>query len=246
MIHVHGTPATLEQLEKVPVIRPTKAGSFWKGVQFGEVVHTIQNEIEDRGWNIKESKFNLSPKQDSLVGAFDLDLGGQLNPISGVDYAVAFSADNSMKKAFSMRAGATVEICTNGLETGDLMGKGKHTKKVNLAERIKGYFDKYLDKARGVTDLISGLRTSQLTDDQARQLIMEVSEQGFLPSARILCAWQEYKKPSHEEHGTGTRWTLMNSLTEMVKLSPTHSQPVQLAGFRNILTAGTILESNNE
>ena len=69
-----------------------------------------------------------------------------------------------------------------------------------------------------VETVSEGLKDAYLKDDdEARSCIVRAAELGVINSCDILPVFHEFKSPSHEEFAEPTRWSLLNSITEIVK-----------------------------
>ena len=233
MITVHGANTTLTDLRRIPLIRPDGAGKVWRGIQHGELVDTILGEIGERGWEIKDQRFSIGGDGANLAAAFDLDIPKLLAP-EGTGFSLGLLTDNRREKALRLYAGANVTVCNNGLATGEIVLKHKHTVNFRLREEICEAMDEYLSASRRVGGMIDGLKVWNLSLYEYEHLLLESARKGFMPWSRLSYVDREFHQSSFG-FGSDTSWDLLNAFTHVAKRNPPGRQLEQINGFRAML-----------
>jgi hypothetical protein len=243
MITVYGSNANADQLRAIPLETPDNAGRYWQGIQHGRLVDVLSMQIRNRGWEITESRFSLSKDQADLAGAFKMRLPGVDTP-EGMDLSLGFVTSNALRKSLKMVVGAVVQVCNNGMATGEIVMQKKHTKQFSLSDEIQKSLDVYEVKSQTIKETVTRLRERELSPTEADEILMEAGRNHLMPFSRIGLVDAEYRKPTFEEHGRGTSWALLNAFTYIVKKNPVHAQMNQMNKFRELLPTANVSESD--
>ena len=239
MIMVHGANKTLEQLHDIPLVRPPNALSRWKGIQHGDLVEAIIGSVDDRGWAATDMQFAVGQDGARLAGAFDLALP-ELPAPAGLDFSLGVLTDNCCERALRLYVGARVEVCNNGLATGVIVLRHKHTTKFDLREELAVALDDYWMSARNMETVVFGLKRCKLVGGQYEQILVEAGRRGLMPWSRLGNVDEEFCHPRFpDEIGMGTSWALLNAFTWVAKRNPPHRQMDQINGFRELLPVFT-------
>ena len=234
MITVYGSNANADQLRAIPLETPDNAGRYWQGIQHGRLVDVLSMQIRNRGWEITESRFSLSKDQYDLAGAFKMRLPGVDTP-EGMDLSLGFVTSNALRKSLKMVVGAVVQVCNNGMATGEIVMQKKHTKQFSLSDEITKSLDEYEIKSRTLNETVRSLKERELSQVESDQILMEAGRQHLMPFSRIGKVDQEYHNPTFAEHGRNTSYALLNAFTYIVKKNPVHAQMDQMNRFRELL-----------
>jgi len=237
MINVIGGRLGMEDLKKVPLVKPEKAGSRWKGIPHYELASNIEEATRSRGWKIKDARFTLSNDRADMVGAFDLDLGKNgPDTDGGVSLGLGIQTSNAMKRSLMLTVGGTVTVCTNGMITGEILLIKKHTLNLDLFERVDESLDIYQEKTLQIPEVIRNWKERDLVGSEEDQLLLAAGRQGIIPWSKVGKVDAEYKKPSFD-YGTkgNTSWDMLNAFTHVVKTSPPLAQMEQINQFRELL-----------
>ena len=233
MITVHDTNTTLADLRRIPLKRPDKAGRWWRGIQHGELVDTILREFCERGWEATDWKFSVGGDGANLAAAFDLTMPN-LQPPEGTGFSLGLLTDNRCERALRLFAGANVTVCSNGLATGEIVLRHRHTINFRLREEIKTAMDEYLEASKGVGQIIDRLKSWQLAQVEYEHLLLEAGRRKLMPWSRLAHVDREFQNPNHG-FGSETSWDLLNAFTHVVKRNPPGRQLEQINGFRSML-----------
>ena len=234
MITVFGANTTLEDLQRIPLERPPKAGAYWEGVPHGALVNTLSDEIRSRGWNITDQKFSLSKDKGDLVGAFGLEIKGVDAP-EGQTLSLGFTTSNMMRMSLKLLVGTQVTVCLNGMATGEIVMQRKHTHGFNMFQEIESSLDQYIPRAQKINHIVKSFQECEISDKVTDRILMEAGRSRLMPWSRIGAVDKEYRKPTFAEHGKGTSWALLNAFTHTVKRNPPLQQMDQMNKFRELL-----------
>ena len=235
MITVYGENITLDQLCGIPVERPNGAGRAWKGIAHADLAYAILDEIRSRKWTCGGHKFSLGAAGADMVGAFDLAIPDIPAP-DGQTLSLGVVTSNAQKTALTLLVGTTVRVCTNGMATGEIVLRSKHTKRFDLYAGIERGLDEYARRATVIADVVAALRETKLGDRKAEHLLIESGRQGLMPWSRVGRVDAVYRSEAHRAmHGAGTAWSLLNAFTDIVKMNPPWHQMRQMNGFRGLL-----------
>jgi len=243
MITVYGSNANVDQLRATPLETPDNAGRYWQGIQHGRLVDVLSMQIQNRGWEITESRFSLSKDKADLAGAFKMRLPGVDTP-EGMDLSLGFITSNALRKSLKMVVGAVVQVCNNGMATGEIVMQKKHTKQFSLSDEITKSLDEYEIKSRNLKETVTQLRQRELSQVESDQILMEAGRRQLMPFSRIGAVDKEYHNPTFAEHGRNTSYALLNAFTYIVKKNPVHAQMDQMNRFRELLPKANIFESD--
>jgi len=240
MITVFNNNVTIEQVRDIPMVRPENVGRLWQGLPHGELVDTILEEVQGRGWVVSDKRFSVGHDGADLVGALDFASVGDLTPPEGISFALGFQTDNRCWRALKLFVGGEVTVCTNGLVTGEIILRRKHTIGLSIKEEICKAIDSYTVSAKCMSHHVESLRQRHLSNSQWEHIVMEAGRQGVIPGSRLLRLDSEFRNPRHAEHGTNTSWTALQAYTEVVKKSPVHAQMELINSFRAMLPVAAV------
>lgn len=236
MINIYGENTALEDLEKVELRTPRKAGGLWKGIPHHHLATTIMDELGTRGIEVEKSQFSLAKEGANCVGAFDLNIPNIDSP-EGTQYSLGFLNYNDLCKPLELVSGANITICHNGMVTGTQILKKRHTHGLQLYDQVDSAISEYLKQITSLGEIIEDLREFPITKNKASDLILEAGRQDLLPWTRIKEVDSEYRNPTHPEHGTGTRWALLQAFTQVAKKSPPNRQMEMISNIQDFVLA---------
>ena len=236
MINIYGSHTTLDELKTVQLKTPAKAGGLWKGISHHHLATTIMDELETRGIEVEKSQFSLAKKGANCVGAFDLNIPSIDSP-EGTQYSLGFMNYNDLCKPLELISGANVTICHNGMVTGTQILRKRHTHGLQLFNQIDAAVSAYLQQITSLEQIIEDLKEFPIPKNKASDLILEAGRRDLLPWTRIKEVDAEYRNPTHPEHGTGTRWALLQAFTQITKKSPPNRQMEMISNLQDFVMA---------
>ena len=186
----------------------------WRPVPHIDVIEAVTEVIRAHNWNIEGEKFGLAHEGQTMFGVMEISSS------SSPGWHRCIGIRNSHDKSFAvgLSAGIVVCVCTNMAFGGTTVIKRRHTSGIILAELIDRAVASLEDDFLTVETVSEGLKDAYLkNDDEARSCIVRAAELGVINSCDILPVFHEFKSPSHEEFAEPTRWSFLNSITEIIK-----------------------------
>jgi len=186
----------------------------WRPVPHIDVIEAVTEVIKAHDWNIEGEKFGLASDGKKMFGVMEIARS------SSPEWHRCVGIRNSHDKSFAvgLSAGIVVCVCTNLAFGGTTVVKRRHTSGIVLAELIDRAVASLEDDFLTTEAVCEDLKDVYLRDDdEARSCIVRAAELGVINSCDILPVYREYKQSSHEEFREPTRWSLLNSFTEIVK-----------------------------
>ena len=186
----------------------------WHPVPHIDVIEAVTNVIKAHNWDIEGEKFGLASEGQKMFGVMEISSS------SSPDWHRCIGLRNSHDKslAVGLSAGIVVCVCSNLAFGGTTVIKRKHTSRFELTDLIDRAVASLEDDFLTVESVSEDLKDMYLkNDDEARSSIVRAAELGVINSSDILPVYREFKSPSHVEFREPTRWSLLNSITEIVK-----------------------------
>ncbi len=186
----------------------------WCPVPHIDVIEAVTEVVKAHNWEIEGEKFGLARDGQKMFGVMEISSS------SSPEWHRCIGIRNSHDKSFAvgLSAGIVVCVCTNMAFGGTTVVKRRHTSGIVLAELIDRAVTSLEDDFLTVETVSEGLKDAYLKDDdEARSCIVRAAELGVINSCDILPVFHEFKSPSHEAFAEPTRWSLLNSITEIVK-----------------------------
>lgn len=240
MITVYDANTKLEDLHHIALRRPEKAGVRWQGIPHGVLANAVVDAVTDRGWKVKETKFSVSPNETEMAGALDLEIDDVQIP-DGMSLSLGLLTSNAMKRSLIMVAGANVACCLNGMATGQIVLRRKHTIGFNLENEINDSLNEYRQQVVGINRMVADLKETELPQKEADRVLMEAGRQRLMPWSRIGKVDAEYRNPTFAEHGQGTSYALLQAFTYHVKKNSPLTQMTSMNRFRGLLPVRSVL-----
>ena len=242
MITILGKSASLDLVRTIPLVTPPNAGSRWAGIRHGDLINTLLEEFYERNWFVTDMKFSLSNIGGPgavCVGAFELvrPQSHTLLPTApdGLCLGLGFLNANNRRRPLRLYVGATVQICANGLATGELALEERHTHTLDLHAALATAMDDYVEIAGALSGLVSRLRGQQLVAGEAEQLILGAGQNGLLSWKLVGQVYQEYLA-GPPGATVGTAWALLMAFTSVIKQVPVHQQMPRIIEFQSLLS----------
>jgi len=110
---------TENQLYAIPLPERTES---YTPIDNGRIVDLIKEEADKRNLFISGSKFKASNNMNKVIGQFNI-----LSNYSELGLMVAYRNSSDKSRSFGLGLGAVVWICENGMISGEVVVKRKHT-----------------------------------------------------------------------------------------------------------------------
>ena len=234
MITVYGKNTTENELQQVKLIRPENAGARWRGIRHGELLDHFHDQADDRGWKMSDMQCSLSEDKYDLVGAFNLSIANLPVP-EGRSLSMGFMTSNNRKKTLRLFVGARIQICNNGMATGEVVMNKKHTTGADWKTLMTASFDAYYHGAKHVESTVVELQQTELTPEKSESILMHAGRDGIVGWPTIGKIDTEYRNPTYAEHSEKTGWGMMNAFTHIIKSVTPARQLIAMNEFRQLL-----------
>ena len=230
-------------------LAPTPCGTAtWHPVPHSEVIETVSNAVESRGWTIANEQYGLGHDGAKLFGV--MRLGNSNHP----EWSRAIGLRNShdMTIAVGLAAGLNCFVCDNLSFGSTIVIKRRHTSGINLMALVDGALDTLVEEFLTLETAAEKLKTYDVMFDDARIATVQAAEAGAIPSCDILAVLEEFNHPRHAEFAEPTRWSFLNAFTEVSKkYSPARADVCQrkltrlfgLDGQPSLLWDGEIIDA---
>lgn len=226
MIHVSKSERkTRKQLREIPVTEQGSRSDRWQGIQHGELADLMIRKVKDFEYEIAREMWYVNPAQTILIGEIDIapaemDIKSLPSKYVGdyTNFTLAVRHSNNSRHALTFLVGATVFICSNGIATGEVVHKRRHTKAFDLGTDIEDAIHLFQKSSRSLSSQIVEMADIKVSPDEVRILIMKVAEKGLIPWRNIEHVWAECVCPTHDLFSNENLWGIFNCLTEKAKL----------------------------
>ena len=230
-------------------LAPTPCGTAtWHPVPHYEVIETVANAVESRGWTIVNEQYGLARSGAKLFGV--MRLGNSNHP----EWSRAIGLRNShdMTIAVGLAAGLNCFVCDNLSFGSTIVIKRRHTSGIDLTALVAGALDTLVEEFLTLETAAEKLKTYDVPFDAARIATVQAAEAGAIPSCDILAVLNEFNHPRHQEFAAPTRWSFLNAFTEVSKkYSPARADVCQrkltrlfgLDGQPSLLWDGEIIDA---
>jgi len=211
MLHCGSNRLTRRELADIPTPAATPS---WRPVAHYDAANRVVAEATLRGFHIDDEEWGVNPMGTKMFGII------RCHPENNPEYTRAIGVRNSNDKSLALGivAGARIIVCDNLCFGGEVKLMRKHTSGMN-SDWFVGYaFDVLQTSAFTALDRgIERLKTTHLTIDQARIMIVRSAEAGAIPSSDVLTVLNEFIEPRHQEFADRNFWSLYNAFTEIAK-----------------------------
>ena len=223
MIHTPGSHyVSLDALRTIPT--PQSMGPRHQPIPHSLLVDTVLDQISNRGWSVKKMKLGVSAKGQKLFGTMDLNGVTHDKPVAETGITFGFRSSTNESLAIRGVAGVRVFVCDNLCMSGEtFVMRRKSTTLLNLPLLINKGLNKFLDQSRLLEQGIEHLKTKYLSDDEAKQNIFNLFNEGTMPLHLFDDVAKYYFNPQDDQPDCmpRTKWGLSNACTRSIqKLKP--------------------------
>jgi len=178
---------TYEQLSTYAAPDPTRT---WKPITHLELVDTLKGALSEFGHTIDREQFAVARNGKRLFATFDLaNLIG--DGAQGLSIGLRHGNDKSL--SVQIVGGCKVFVCDNMVFSGDMTTlKHKHTTRWTLRDSIHVALDGFESKRVNFADRIAALQARELSDDQAKGLLVDAVIKGACPERIFREVYDNY------------------------------------------------------
>jgi hypothetical protein len=227
MLHRPGSRrVTLDQLREIPP--PESMGARHLPVPHAVLVESLIKGIEDKGASVSKMDLGIAAKGANLFGTMDIlwdTLTGTDVPAMGrerdIGTTLGFRSSTRQKTAFKAVAGARTFVCDNMVLSGEeFVLSRKHTLYMNLPQVISTGINKFIAQAEVLKSDIDRLRDVAITENQAKEQIFDLFNEGTMPLHLFDDVARFYLRPqeAHTDCHPRTLWGLANACTRAIKI----------------------------
>jgi len=222
---VYGHLRDLDYLKQIETPPKTKTFSPISHFDFVNLIQeTSVKCLSPHGFQLGDTRVLTSGNDKRIFGtmAFQKPNESSQNPlISMISLSVGFrqSTDKTMAAAFAI--GGQVNVCSNGMFSGDEVVFRRHTGDIEnvLKEKlIVGLHDADKDYEK-VLNTAYQLQSKHLSDDEAYSYFGKAYGRKILSPNQFTVAVKEWEEPSYD-HGEKTAWRWYNAMTQSFKMVP--------------------------
>jgi hypothetical protein len=175
---LYGANVTRAQLAEMPT--PDAMGARHRPIPHIEFVDTLLEECGRFGWEVVKERYSVKDKGNGLYGVLDFKPATEGAEMTN---SLGFRGSNAQKIAREVVAGKKVEVCDNGIFSGDMIAMhNKQTSGLDIREAIRRALDAYAEQVLSLEKALERLGNTNISDDQAKCRIHDVFAQGIMPS----------------------------------------------------------------
>lgn len=217
---------TRETLRGIPV--PVReVSSRWVGVQHGELADNICRVCENSGLKISAEFWKTNDTKTDLFGAIDFDQNSPSLPEGcrasdlGLNFSMGVRHSNVGRYAVSLAVGARVVVCSNGMFTGEVLIKHRHTSSLDQERLTAEAVEQYIHKTTDVLSNVERMLSVSISEHDASNFMWELAKHPEVIGFRYLRHFhEEFMKPTYDEFKDRNAWSLYNAATTMIKEMP--------------------------
>jgi hypothetical protein len=214
MLHCGGQQVEYEALREIKTPDPI---GIWNPVDHTVVFQTMMDALTDSGYKVMNAVHAVSRKGSNYFGLAQVNA----DYLETEEYGLVVGFRNSHCKSFaaSMVAGAQVFVCDNLAFSGEVSFKHKHT--TSVLQKLPMLFKQGVGKLNQLylnqETRYEAYKVHELEDLRAEKIVVDLYRDNLITTQEVGKIIDIYDKPTHDEYGKGSAWTLFNATTEVVK-----------------------------
>jgi len=214
ILHCGGSVATRNQLAEIKT--PSPEGR-WHPIPHTELITQVESRLSEHGMRIVNESFGLANDGARMFGLMQVANGKNSD-----DYSWVAGLRNSHDKTFpaGLCVGSGVFVCDNLAFSSEIVFGRKHTTNIlrDLPVLVGTAIGKLSESWTSQDKRIEAYKETELSKGDAANLLLDALSQDVINTRQILPAFQEWRKPRHEEFAERSNvWRLFNSVTEVLK-----------------------------
>ncbi len=208
-------------------VEPPQGSPTWYPQKHSLVLATVEQSLQDGGFNILSSELALSADSHRFFGT--LTLGTQVH--DGVSLAVGVRSSTDKTFPLGLVAGNRVFVCSNLAFNSEIYVSKKHTRfsQDRFREGISHAIQRLGQYREVEARRIDHYRDFVLDDNRADATLLRAFESGVLSTRTLPTAIAEWRTPSFGEFAPRTAFSLFNAFT--CALKERQSNPAQFAAL---------------
>lgn len=226
-------PMTLSALHRLTLEKPSRARSYWVGVNHGILLDTLQEEMYRNGWIWEFRTFAVARNGADMVAAYHFTIPGLPAP-EGHEWSLGLTTSNALRRRMRLTVGTWVTRGGFGFVSSELVAP-KHTVNFDLRAHLREGLTKWATRAGKVAAEVEVLKRAELNPRQIDHIIMQAGRNGAVPWGLLGEVDSFYDHPSLPELANGGAWALFAAAAQVIRKSPPMLQMDRLNLFRELL-----------
>ena len=211
VLHKGAVRVTDAELLAAPTPEPTRSHV---PIAHAVFVDNVLDALKSYEYGVKSVEHGIGHQGARYFGVIELESDRN-------DGGLVVGLRNSHDKTFpaSMVAGSKVFVCDNLAFSGEVSMKRKHTTNIlrDLPYVMGRMMGDMADMFRRQEQRYDAYRTSALSHDRARALLVEMVKRGAIGATHLPAVLGHWEKPPHAEFEEQNLWRLFNAVTEVAK-----------------------------
>jgi hypothetical protein len=206
MLHAGAQPVDYKGLRALTTPEPT---ATHVPVPHHRFVDLVAHSLSYFGHKVREQHFGVTPDGMRFFGVLSLK-----SDYTGYEDVVGLRNSHDKSLPVGVSFGSSCFVCDNLAFSGDYTIKTKHTAKLKM--RLPGLIGELIEPIAEQREAqhrkLLAYQATELSDNQADQLIMQLYRQGVINVTRIATVLEQWEDPVHD-WGEKTAWRLFNAVT---------------------------------
>lgn len=221
--------------DRLASIETPRATPSWFPIPHHRLLEGVSKQLEKSGLRIVNEVHGTSREGQRYFGMLQVANGRNAD-----DYGLVVGLRNSHDKAFlaGLVVGAGVYVCDNLSFSGEVQIGRKHTRFIgrDLPGLIESAVGRIGDLRHSQDHRVSAYKTTEISDAQAHDLLIQAVDARVLPNARIPQVLTEWRTPRHPEFAEAQNgWRLFNAFTETLKGTNLFERPRATQALHGLL-----------
>ena len=201
-----------------------KTGSKWSPIHHADLIEQIEKGASDAGLVIAKQEFELSDDQHDIFGCLTFESPDWFDR-DDMGLVLGFRNSNVQRMRLMGVTGSRVFICANGMIAGDFVFGFKNTtgNRTDAEVKVAEGMQNWETQARSLSGFVDHMKSCDLSEAQADNLILEGMRRGVYSSSQIGKIDTQYRSFADEGNqynqafGDRNAWSLYNAVTEVGK-----------------------------
>ena len=232
MLHTGAGNVDRTQLQATPTPAAT---ATWQPIPHWQLLTEVEQTLGRNQLEIVTENHGLTKDGARYFGLMQVRASGQ-DDDSNFGLMLGLRNSHDMVFPAGLVLGARVFVCDNLSFTGEARIARKHTRYImrDLPQLVHRAVSQLSDLRRQQTTRFLTYQQTEVTDNEAHDLVIRALDARVIPVTRIPEVLTEWREPRHQEFREGgkTLWRLLNGFTEILKatnldLLPRRTQVLQ-------------------
>ena len=234
-LYIGGGDRSVTRAEIAAVAMPPATDS-WFPIAHHALLDGVEQTLSRAGLEVVNEKHVMARDGARYFGLLQV----MDHSVSEEDYGLVIGLRNSHDKSIvaGLALGSGVHVCSNLAFSSEVTIERKHTRFVgrDLPSLIDRAVGRLGDLRRHQDDRIRAYKTSEVTDTQAHDIVIQALDSRIVPVTRIPEILTEWRTPRHPEFSNGKNgWRLFNAFTEVLKESSMFKRPATTQALHGLM-----------